>query len=102
MTEKRYRQRRSESVIFPGTCSVLNDIVTLALACAWREIGNISTTDRRTEEKLHVTQHLPGHLLGSNYIEKLALACAWRDVGADITGKWKKPCFLLLFWKNER
>ena len=71
---------------------MLNDIVTLALACAWREIGNITTTDKRTGEKL--IQHLPGYLLGSNDNEKLALACAWRDVGANNTGKWQNSCFL--------
>ena len=79
---------------------MLNDIVTLALACAWREIGNITTTDKRTGEKL--IQHLPGYLLGSNDNEKLALACAWRDVGANNTGKWQKSCFFALIlekWK---
>ena len=75
---------------------MLNDIVTLALACAWREIGNISTTDRRTEEKL--MQHLPGYLLGSNDNETLALACAWRDVGAKHHRKMEKVVFSYFYF----
>ena len=55
---------------------------TLALACAWRGVGNNFTTEIQKNSKgtTHV-QNVSRYLLCANNRYTLALACAWKDYG---------------------
>ncbi|VDI07633.1 Hypothetical predicted protein, partial [Mytilus galloprovincialis] len=70
-----------QSDIFPSTCYVQNDKQALALACAWRGVGNNFTTEIQKNSKgtTHV-QNVSRYLLCAYENTTLALACAWREI----------------------
>jgi hypothetical protein len=61
-----------------------NDKQALALACAWRGVGNNFTTDQEIQKNSKGTTHVQNvsrYLLCANNRYTLALACAWKDYG---------------------
>jgi hypothetical protein len=59
-----------------------NDKQALALACAWRGVGNNFTTEIQKNSKgTTYVQNVSRYLLCANNRYTLALACAWKDYG---------------------